>query len=133
MQSRIFFISQDVIEFKEEIISLRFESFDGGRDSKERMMQGLLGAVDAASDGSLVCVFTDNGSKDLGLAGEVVRLKRAKGVTVYIVLTPIYEGNPRDPSLDVYAQVADEVFFIEEVGADIFLSTVEVFEETNCV
>ncbi len=125
--------TEDVVAFKQEIISLRFNSFDGGRDSKERLMQGLLGAVNRSPARSLVVVFTDNGSKDLNLREEILRVKREKQVTVYIVLTPIFEGFPNDPSLDVYDQVADEVFFIEEVGADIFLSSVEVFEETNCV
>jgi len=49
------------------------------------------------------------------------------------VLTPVYEGFPNDRSLNVYPQVADQVFFIEEVGADIFLTSVEAFEESNCV
>jgi len=37
--------TRDVVTFKQEIISLRFESFDGGRDSKERLMQVLYQAV----------------------------------------------------------------------------------------
>ncbi len=32
-----------------------------------------------------------------------------------------------------YPQVADQVFFINEVGADFFLGSVESFEETNCI
>ena len=82
-----------------------FESYDGGRDSKERLMQGLLGAIENAPDRSLIVVFTDNGSKDLNLKNEVLRRKNEKGLTVYIVLTPIFEGFPRDPSLKVYDQV----------------------------
>jgi hypothetical protein len=125
--------TRDVLQFKQDIISLQFESYDGGRDSKERLMQGLLGAINSSPAKSLVCVFTDNGSKDLKLRYEIMRLKKQKNITVYIVLTPIYEGFPNDRSLDAYAEVADEVFFIAEVGADIFLSTVEKFEESNCL
>ena len=84
--------TQDVIQFKQDIISLRFESYDGGRDSKERLMQGLLGALNATPEKSLVVVFTDNGSKDLKLKGEIKRLKQQRLCTVYIVLTPIFEG-----------------------------------------
>jgi hypothetical protein len=123
----------DVLAFKQSIIGLQFESYNGGRDSKERMMQGLLGAIQASPRNSLIVVFTDNGSKDLNLKREIIRFKRMKGSTVYIVLTPIFEGFPRDPSLKVYAEVADEVFYINEVGADIFLSTVQDFEKSNCV
>lgn len=122
-----------MVEFNAEITALRFESYDGGRDSKERLMQGLLGAVQSTPPKSLVVVFTDNGSKDLGLRNEIIRVKREKEITVYIVLTPIFEGFPNDPSLDVYDAVADQVFNIAEVGADIFLSSVEVFEESNCL
>ncbi len=68
-------------------------------------MQGLLGAIENAPDRSLIVVFTDNGSKDLNLKNEVLRRKNEKGLTVYIVLTPIFEGFPRDPSLKVYDQV----------------------------
>ena len=123
----------DVIEFKQEIVSLIFESYDGGRDSKERLMQGLRGAIDNAPEKSLIVVFTDNGSKDLNLKTEILRRKQEKNITVYIVLTPIFEGFPNDPSLDVYAEVADQVFFISEVGADFFLGSVESFEESNCI
>ncbi len=123
----------NVIDFKQEIIALRFESFDGGRDSKERLMQGLLAAVNTAPEKSLVVVFTDNGSKDLNLRREIIRIKKQRQITVYIVLTPIYEGFPNDPSLDAYDEVSDQVFYISEVGADVFLSSVQNFEETNCV
>jgi len=92
-----------------------------------------LGSIENTPEKSLIVVFTDNGSKDLNLAREIVRRKQEKAQTVYIVLTPIFEGFPNDPSLDVYDQVADQVFYIEEVGADIFLTSVETFEESNCV
>ena len=32
--------TDDVVRFKQEIIGLEFESYNGGRDSKERLMQG---------------------------------------------------------------------------------------------
>lgn len=124
--------TDDVIRFKQEIIGLEFESYDGGRDSKERLMQGLLRAVEESPEKSLVVVFTDNGSKNLKLKTEVMRIKEEKGIEIYIVLTPIYEGWPNDKSLDIYDQVA-EVFFINEVGADQFLGKVEEFEEGNCI
>ena len=123
----------DVVRFKQEIISLEFESYDGGRDSKERLMQGLLEAILASPEKSLIVVFTDNGSKDLKLKNQILELKKRKEQEVYIVLTPIFEGNPRDKSLGVYDEVADEVFFINEVGADFFLKSVETFEESNCL
>ena len=125
--------TQDVVAFKQEIIALRFESFDGGRDSKERLMQGLLAGVQTAPAKSLVVVFTDNGSKDLNLRREIIRIKRERQIAVYIVLTPIFEGFPNDPSLGVYEEVSDELFFINEVGVDVFLSTVQNFEKNNCV
>ncbi len=125
--------TQDVLQFKQEIVSLIFESYDGGRDSKERLMQGLLGAVSSSPEKSLICVFTDNGSKDLKLKNEIIRTKQQKQITIYIVLTPIFEGFPNDPSLDTYAEVADQVFFISEVGAETFLTSVEEFEVSNCL
>lgn len=70
------------------------------------MMQGLLGAIQNAPDKSLIVIFTDNGSKDLNLKNEILRRKQEKEITVFIVLTPIYEGFPRDPSLEVYDQVS---------------------------
>ena len=60
------------------------------------------------------------------------RLKKEKQLEVYLVLTPEYEGHPRDKSLGVYDEVAT-VFFISEVGADSLLSSVEEFEEGNCI
>jgi hypothetical protein len=123
----------NVLEFRQEIVALRFESFDGGRDSKERLMQGLLAAIQASPEKSLVVVFTDNGSKDLNLRREIIRMKNEKMITVYIVLTPIFEGFPNDPSLGVYEEVSERVFFINEVGADVFLTSVQTFEQDNCV
>jgi hypothetical protein len=46
-------------------------------------------------------VFTDNGSKDLKLKEEILRIKKKKELEVYIVLTPDYEGRPNDESLKV--------------------------------
>jgi hypothetical protein len=46
-------------------------------------------------------VFTDNGSKDLKLKHEILRLKKEKQLEIYIVLTPDYEGRPNDDSLKV--------------------------------
>ena len=46
-------------------------------------------------------VFTDNGSKDLKLKDEILRLKKKKDLEIYIVLTPDYEGRPNDESLRV--------------------------------
>ena len=124
--------TDDVIRFKQEIIGLEFESYNGGRDSKERLMHGLLMAVQESPEKSLIVVFTDNGSKNLRLKTEIMRIKEEKNQEIYIVLTPIYEGYPNDKSLQVYDEVA-EVFFINEVGADQFLGKVEEFEEKNCI
>ena len=46
-------------------------------------------------------VFTDNGSKDLKLKEEILRIKKKKELELYIVLTPDYEGRPNDESLRV--------------------------------
>ena len=124
--------TQDVVRFRQEIMGLEFESFDGGRDSKERLMQGVLVALKETPQKSLIVVFTDNGSKDLILRDDVMRLKKEKEAEIYIVLTPVFEGWPNDKSLVVYDEIA-EVFFIDEVGADAFLGRVEEFEESNCI
>jgi hypothetical protein len=51
-------------------------------------------------------VFTDNGSKDLKLKTEILRLKKKKELEIYIVLTPDYEGRPNDESLRVFFYLA---------------------------
>ena len=56
------FLSQ---EFGRATANLKFESFDGGRDSRERMTQGLVVALRTAAPRTLIVVFTDNGTKDL--------------------------------------------------------------------
>merc|ERR1712106_563856 len=122
----------DVMAFDRATNSLVFESYNGGRDSKERMSQGLLVALQNASPKSLIVVFTDNGSKDLNLEKEIVRLRKAKEIEVFIVLTPAYEGRFNGKSLPSYGRMG-KVFLINEVGADSFLRDVEVFEESNCV
>jgi len=129
---KVFPATKDVIRFREDTMALKFESFDGGRDSKERLLQGLLVAATKAPEKSLIVVFTDNGSKDLKLKDEILRLKKEKLLEIYLVMTPEYEGNPRDKSLGVYDEVAT-VFFISEVGADSLLSSVEEFEDGNCL
>ena len=95
-------------------------------------MQGVMVALKETPEKSLIVVFTDNGSKDLILRDEVMRLKKDKQTEIYIVLTPVFEGWPNDKSLVVYDEIA-EVFFIDEVGADAFLGKVEEFEESNCI
>merc|ERR1719270_1717901 len=85
--------------------SLVFESYNGGRDSKERMSQGLLVALQNASPKSLVVVFTDNGSKDLNLEKEIVRLRKDKECEVFIVLTPAYEGKFNGPKVPSAARI----------------------------
>lgn len=77
-------------------------------------------------------VFTDNGSKDLNLKDEILRLKLEKDLEIYIVLTPEYEGRPSDPSLKVYHEIA-EVFNIINVGAETFIDRVREYEEANCI
>ena len=129
--------------------SLKFESYDGGRDSKERLTQGLMVALDVASPRTLIVVFTDNGSKDLFLEDEIVKLRERKqcevNITillsqqydfsrcqVYIVLTPAYEGKITGKSLPAYGRMG-QVFLINEVGSDIFLQKVQQFETSNCL
>jgi len=124
--------TDDVVRFKQEIIGLEFESYNGGRDSKERLMQGLMKAVMESPERSLIVVFTDNGSKNLKLKTELMRMKEEKNIEIFIVLTPIYEGRRKDKSLEVFNEVS-QVFQINEVGADMFLQTVEEFEEANCI
>ena len=53
-------------------MGLKFESYDGGRDSKERLLQGLLVAATKTPEKSLIVIFTDNGSKDLKLKDEIL-------------------------------------------------------------
>ena len=75
----------DVGAFARATSSLVFESFDGGRDSRERLTQGLLVALQNAPDRSLIVVFTDNGTKDLDLEKEIIRVKNGKQIEVFIV------------------------------------------------
>ena len=124
--------TDDVVRFRQEIMGLEFESYDGGRDSKERLMQGVMVALKQTPQKSLIVVFTDNGSKDLILRNDVMKLKEEKESEIFIVLTPVFEGWPNDKSLTVYDEIA-QVYFIDEVGADAFLSRVEEFEESNCL
>ena len=112
--------------------SLKFESYDGGRDSKERLTQGLMVALDVASPRTLIVVFTDNGSKDLFLEEEIIKLRERKQSEVYIVLTPAYEGKITGKSLPAYGRMG-QVFLINEVGSDIFLQKVQQFETSNCL
>ena len=95
-------------------------------------LQGLLVALQNSSPKSLIVVFTDNGSKDLNLEKEIVRLRKTKEIEVFIVLTPAYEGRFNGKSLPSYGRMG-KVFLINEVGADSFLRDVEVFEESNCL
>ena len=89
-------------------------------------------AVMESPERSLIVVFTDNGSKNLKLKTEVMRMKEDKDIEIFIVLTPIYEGRRGDKSLEIFNEVS-QVFQINEVGADMFLQTVEEFEEANCI
>ena len=56
-------------EFGRATANLKFESFDGGRDSRERMTQGLVVALRTAAPRTIIVVFTDNGTKDLRWIG----------------------------------------------------------------
>ena len=129
---KVFSPTQDVMQFRNEATGITFESYDGGRDSKERLTQGLLVACQLTPEKSLIVVFTDNGSKDLKLEREILEVKQQKELEIYIVLTPEYEGYPNAPSLGVYDRLG-KVFFISEVGADSLIQSVEEFEEGNCV
>jgi len=124
--------TDDVGAFARATSSLVFESFDGGRDSRERLTQGLLVALQNAPDRSLIVVFTDNGTKDLDLEKEIIRIKKAREIEVFIVLTPAYEGRFNGPDLPAYGRMG-KVFLINEVGADSFLRDVQTFEESNCL
>ena len=76
--------TDDVVRFKQEIIGLEFESYNGGRDSKERLMQGLKMAVLQSPPKSLIVVFTDNGSKNLKLKNDIMRMKKEKNIEIFI-------------------------------------------------
>ena len=121
--------TKDVNEFTDAVFSLKF---DGGKDSKERQMQGLLAAINKSPEKSLICVFTDSGSKDLELGRDIIQQKKAKQLTVYIVLTQVFAGTEDDQSFGTYKAIADEVFHITDVNADTFLSKVVAFEK-HCV
>ena len=105
----VFVVSQidtdDVSKFGLATSSLKFESYDGGRDSKERLAQGLMVALEVATPGTLIVVFTDNGSKDLFLEDEIIALRERKRCEVYIVLTPAYEGRITGKSLPSYGRM----------------------------
>jgi len=122
----------DVETFGMAIAGLVFESYNGGRDSKERLTQGLLVALQNASPRTLIVVFTDNGSKDLRLERQIVRLRESKQCEVYIVLTPAFEGRLNGKSLPTYGRLG-QVFLINEVGSDIFLQKVQEFETNTCL
>ena len=87
-------------------------------------------ALQNASPKSLVVVFTDNGSKDLMLERDIVRLRKTKEIEVeswpdtcdyfpgqysglsntyiaqvFIVLTPAYEGRLNGPSLPAFSRM----------------------------
>ena len=89
-------------------------------------------ALQEATPGTLIVVFTDNGSKDLKLEKEIVRLRETKQCEVYIVLTPAFEGRLNGKSLPTYGRMG-QVFLINEVGSDIFLQKVQQFEAGNCL
>ena len=97
--------TDSVEKFARATERLKFESYNGGRDSKERLAQGLMVALQNASPKSLVVVFTDNGSKDLMLENEIVRLRKSKDIEVFIVLTPAYEGRFNGPSLPAFSRM----------------------------
>ena len=52
-------------------------------------------------------MFTDNGSKDLHLKKDIMKIEKEKDLQVFIVLTPVYEGWPNDKSLLVFDEVAE--------------------------
>ena len=52
-------------------------------------------------------MFTDNGSKDLHLKKDIMKIEKEKDLQVFIVLTPVYEGWPNDKSLVVFDEVAE--------------------------
>lgn len=124
--------TNDVREFGRVTAGLKFESYDGGRDSKERLTQGLLVALQNADPKSLIVVFTDNGTKNLNLEKPIINLRDEKECEVYIVLTPVYEGRANGKSLPVYKRLGT-VFEIEKVNSETFLKQVEAYEENNCV
>ena len=97
--------TDDVSKFGLATSSLKFESYDGGRDSKERLTQGLMVALQVATPRTLIVVFTDNGSKDLFLEDEIISLREEKQCEVYIVLTPAYEGKITGKSLPSYGRM----------------------------
>ena len=67
-------------------------------------------ALQNASPRSLIVVFTDNGTKDLKLESEIVRLRDEKKCEVYIVLTPEYEGYLNGKSLPAYGRMGSVIF-----------------------
>jgi len=122
----------DVRKFGQAAAAIKFESYNGGRDSKERLTQGLYIALQNALEKSLIVVFTDNGTKNLNLEKEILRLKAEKECEVFIVLTPEFEGRANGKSLPLYSRLG-KVFLISDVGAESFLTQVEEYEENNCV
>ena len=66
-------------------------------------------ALQNADPRTLIVVFTDNGSKDLRLEREIVRLRETKQCEVYIVLTPAYEGRLNGKSLPAYGRMGQVI------------------------
>ena len=66
-------------------------------------------ALQNATPRSLIVVFTDNGTKDLKLEREIVRIRDAKKCQVYIVLTPQYEGYFNGKSLPAYGRMGSVI------------------------
>ena len=79
---------------------------------RDLCLQGLLVALQNASPRTLIVVFTDNGSKDLRLEREIVRLRESKQCEVYIVLTPAYEGRLNGRSLPSYGRMGQVWFTV---------------------
>ena len=76
------------------------------------MTQGLLVALRMAAPRTLLVVFTDNGTKDLRLENEIVRLRTEKMIEVYIVLTPEFEGYFNGKSLPAYGRMGKVTIYI---------------------
>ena len=53
-------------------------------------MDGILQAINAASHGAVICLFTDAASHDLRLEDEISRKITEKDIHLFIFLTPDY-------------------------------------------
>ncbi|KAJ4944153.1 hypothetical protein JOQ06_012698 [Pogonophryne albipinna] len=96
----------DPDKMKSEIAKL---TADGGGDTPEMCLSGLLIALNGAPSSSHIYIFTDAVAKDIHLKADVIALIRSTKSTVYVLLTTPFTRRrrfTRAANLDVYKEIA---------------------------